>query len=177
MSAEWVATISGIAGTALGGSIAVVSSLWTASRSASYAREAATRDRKRDAYLEIFGWFSLSRDELRRTIDDKRPWNPDYSDAREQARMDALTETYGGPEFREAVASWPDAFNTARLGYERYRVLTGANATVRVADLSVPRLDPKSEQAAVLRGQIEKDLRHVRSVLANIAEQIRKEIQ
>ncbi|BCY06150.1 hypothetical protein [Actinoplanes sp. L3-i22] len=85
-----------------------------AARDARTAREV----RAREAYLKILPWIAHVRDELRRAIEARRPFDHSIADEREQATLDALSQLDTTPEFRKLLAAWPEVFRAALATYE-----------------------------------------------------------
>jgi gas vesicle protein len=110
----------GLWGVLIGGAIATGSGMIIAWQSSKHQRRAAAEALRRDAYAQLLAWFSLARDEIRRTMEAAVEWVGQHSDGREQAKMDALTELYGSEAFRRVGKEWRPAFFALLDAYERW---------------------------------------------------------
>jgi hypothetical protein len=114
-------TVSGeLWGVLVGGAIGSVGAALVTLQASRHQHRATVDALRRDGYMQILAWFFLTKDELRRTIEAQVPWAGDYSDGREQARMEALTELHGSTEFRRLTALWSPAFQGLLTAYERW---------------------------------------------------------
>ncbi|GGQ86644.1 hypothetical protein GCM10010166_65980 [Couchioplanes caeruleus subsp. azureus] len=99
----WVTPTIALAGALLGAVMTLFTTFQLDSRKAKREADLAEQGRRREAYLEILSWLARTRDELRRSIDDRRPFNHAFADETEQGRLDALSELAATPAFRHAL--------------------------------------------------------------------------
>jgi hypothetical protein len=156
----WATPAAALLGALFGATTTLLATFLIDSRKAQRDAEIAEEGRRREAYMEILSWLARSRDELRRAIEDRRPFNHAFADDREQGRLDALSELAATHEFREALSRWPDAFHEALHTYEKLR--------------SLPDTDPDDAQAKLDVGhQLEDQLKTLRDVIDRVREQAR----
>lgn len=151
-------------GAMLGAGSAVSSAVLLDRRKAQREENSAKEARRRDAYLRILTYLALTRDELRRAIDERRPFNHQFVNEREQAELDALSELDTSQQFRHLLRLWPDAFHAALNTYE----------DLRLTELRI-RESESEEHAAreILARQLEEHLRELRTVIEDIRRRAR----
>ncbi|MEV6848316.1 hypothetical protein [Actinoplanes sp. NPDC051411] len=158
----WTTPTVALIGALVGAATTLLTTFLLDSRRARRDADLAEQGRRREAYLEILSWLARSRDELRRSINDRRPFNHDFVDEREQGRLDALSELAATPEFRHALSQWPDAFQAALRSYKLF--------------VSLPESTPEELRARRdVGGQLEGELKTLQDIIEAIRIQARRD--
>jgi hypothetical protein len=158
----WATPTAALVGALLGAGTTLMTTFLLDSRKAKREADLAEQERRREAYLEILAWLARTRDELRRSIDDRRPFNHAFADKKEQGRLDALSELAATPAFRHALSQWPDAFHAALRSYELF--------------VSLPEAEPEDLQVRLsVRQQLEEQLKTLQDVIEAVRIQARQD--
>ena len=88
----WAAPLAALLGALVGSATTLRTTFLLDRRKAEREAEIAEQNRRREAYMEILTWLARTRDELRESIGDRRPFDHTFTDAKEASRLDALSE-------------------------------------------------------------------------------------